>query len=54
MCEKPLALTVAGCDQIAAARDRSGGVVQVAYMERYDPAYRRALDLLPERVEDGS
>jgi predicted dehydrogenase len=52
MCEKPLALTVAGCDQIAAARDRSGRVVQVAYMKRYDPAYRRALDLLPDRVED--
>jgi predicted dehydrogenase len=52
MCEKPLALTLAGCDRIAAARDRSGRVVQVAYMKRYDPAYRRALDLLPERVED--
>ena len=52
MCEKPLALTLAGCDQIAAARDRSGRIVQVAYMKRYDPAYRRALDLLPERVED--
>ena len=52
MCEKPLALTVTGCDRIAAARDRSGRVVQVAYMKRYDPAYRRALDLLPERIED--
>ena len=52
LCEKPLALTVAGCDQIAAARDRSGSVVQVAYMKRYDPAYRRALDFLPERIED--
>ncbi len=52
MCEKPLALTVAGCDRIAAARDRSGRVVQVAYMKRYDPAYRRALDLLPTRIED--
>jgi predicted dehydrogenase len=52
MCEKPLALTLAGCDRIAAARDRSGRVVQVAYMKRYDPAYRRALDLLPARIED--
>lgn len=52
MCEKPLALTVDGCDQIASARDRSGRVVQVAYMKRYDPAFRRALDLLPERIED--
>ncbi len=52
MCEKPLALTLAGCDQIAAARDRSGRVLQVAYMKRYDPAYRRALELLPARIED--
>jgi len=52
MCEKPLALTLAGCDRIAAARDGSGRVVQVAYMKRYDPAYRRALDFLPSRVAD--
>ena len=52
MCEKPLALTLAGCDRIAAARDRSGRVVQVAYMKRYDPAYRRALGLLPARIEE--
>jgi predicted dehydrogenase len=52
MCEKPLALTLAGCDRIAAARDRAKRVVQVAYMKRYDPAYRRALDFLPPRIED--
>ena len=52
MCEKPLALTVAGCDAIAAARNSAGRVVQVAYMKRYDPAYRRALDFLPDRIED--
>jgi predicted dehydrogenase len=52
MCEKPLALTLAGCDRILATRDRSKRVLQVAYMKRYDPAYRRALQLLPERVED--
>jgi len=52
MCEKPLALTVAGCDRIAAARDRAGRVLQVAYMKRHDPAYKRALELLPGRIED--
>ncbi len=52
MCEKPLALTLAGCDEIAAARDHTGRVLQVAYMKRYDPAYRRALELLPARIED--
>ena len=52
LCEKPLALTPRGCDEIAAARDRSGRVVQVAYMKRHDPAYRRALGLLPDAIED--
>src|SRR5262250_1360110 len=52
MCEKPLSLTVAGCDRIAAARDRSGHVLQVAYMKRHDPAYRRALELLPESIAE--
>jgi len=52
MCEKPLALSPSSCDQIAEARDRNKRVVQVAYMKRYDPAYRRALDLLPDRIED--
>jgi len=52
MCEKPLALTVGGCDRIAAARDRAGKVMQVAYMKRYDPIFRRALDFLPKRIED--
>lgn len=52
LCEKPLALTVEACDQIIAARDKSGKVAQVAYMKRFDPAYRRALDFLPKSVED--
>jgi predicted dehydrogenase len=46
-CEKPLALTVADCDDILAARgDR---VVQVGYMKLHDPAVER----LVERLRDG-
>lgn len=52
LCEKPLAITLAGCDRIAAARDKSGRVLQVAYMKRHDPAYKRALELLPANVAD--
>jgi predicted dehydrogenase len=52
LCEKPLSLTLAGCDRIAAARDRSGKVMQVAYMKRHDPAYKRALELLPAGIAD--
>lgn len=52
LCEKPLSLTLDGCDRIKAARDKSGRVLQVAYMKRHDPAFRRALELLPARIAD--
>jgi len=52
LCEKPLALTLSGCDRIAAARVKSGCVLQVAYMKRHDPAYKRALELLPAKLAD--
>jgi predicted dehydrogenase len=52
MCEKPLALTVTDCDRIIAARDGSGRVLQVAYMKRYDPACRRAQELLPQSATE--
>jgi hypothetical protein len=47
LCEKPLALSVAECDRIAAARDAAGRVVQVGTMKRFDPAYLTLLELLP-------
>jgi predicted dehydrogenase len=52
LCEKPLSLTLGGIDAIKAARDKSGKVLQIAYMKRHDPAYRHALGLLPKRIED--
>lgn len=52
LCEKPLALTLSGIDRIKAARDKSGKVLQVAYMKRHDPAFKKALELLPAKIED--
>jgi predicted dehydrogenase len=52
LCEKPLALTLSGIDRIKDARDKSGKVLQVAYMKRHDPAFKKALELLPAKVED--
>ncbi|MDX6617680.1 MAG: hypothetical protein QOK36_66 [Gaiellales bacterium] len=52
LCEKPLALSLEECDRIAAARDASGCVLQVGTMKRFDPAYLRLLELLPERSSD--
>src|SRR5919198_3396003 len=36
LCEKPLALSLAECDDIADAARRAGRVVQVGYMKRHD------------------
>jgi predicted dehydrogenase len=45
--EKPLCLTRDEADRILDARDRSGRVVQVGYMKRFDPAVEALLDELP-------
>jgi predicted dehydrogenase len=49
--EKPMCITVADADAIVAARERTGRVVQVGTMKRYDPAYERMLAELPESAE---
>lgn len=46
-CEKPLCYSPAEIDEIIAARDVAGTIVQVGYMKRFDPAYRLALANLP-------
>ena len=47
-CEKPLCFSVPQAEEIAAARDKAGTVVQVGYMKRYDPSYEKLLSLLPK------
>src|SRR5438128_4476594 len=46
--EKPMCITLADADAIVAARDRAGRVVQVGTMKRFDPAYERMLEELPD------
>ena len=48
-CEKPLALTLAGCDEAIAAAEAAGVKLQVGFMRRYDPAYRAA----KEKIDAG-
>jgi predicted dehydrogenase len=52
LCEKPLAFTLEECDEITAARDRAGRVVQVGYMRQFDPAYRMLLERLPPQTDE--
>jgi len=47
--EKPLALTVAGCDQAIAAAEAAGVKLQVGFMRRFDPAYVAA----KEKIDAG-
>ena len=46
--EKPMCITMRDANAIVAARDRTGLVVQVGTMKRFDPAYERMLAELPE------
>jgi hypothetical protein len=45
-CEKPLCYGLAELDELATLQQRSGTVLQVGYMKRFDPSYQAALDLV--------
>jgi predicted dehydrogenase len=46
LCEKPIGLTVAEADALRTARDRTGKLVQEAFMVRSHPQWIRARDLV--------
>jgi predicted dehydrogenase len=48
-CEKPMALTVAECDTMAAAAERAGVVFQVGFVRRFQPEFAEAR----RRIEAG-
>ena len=52
LCEKPIGVSVEEVESLADAVKASGKVLQVAYMKRHDPAYKRALELLPADIVD--
>ncbi|MGA1999274.1 MAG: Gfo/Idh/MocA family oxidoreductase [Terriglobales bacterium] len=41
-CEKPIALSLAECEEISKAIERSGVLFQIGFMRRYDPSFREA------------
>jgi predicted dehydrogenase len=50
--EKPMCITLADADRILASRDKTGRVVQVGTMKRYDPSVERLISELPESSAD--
>jgi predicted dehydrogenase len=48
LCEKPMCLGPRECDEIVAAAERTGAIVQVGYMRRHPPAVKDAKRLLAE------
>jgi predicted dehydrogenase len=50
--EKPMCITLGDADAVVAARDRTGLVVQVGTMKRFDPAYEAMLAELPETAAE--
>lgn len=49
--EKPLCITMGDADAIVAAARRSGRIVQVGYMKRFDPAFELLLGELPAAAD---
>ena len=49
-CEKPLAMTLAGCDEAIDAAQRAGVRLMVGFMRRFDAAYRAAKQKIDEGV----
>jgi len=47
-CEKPLCYGAAEIDALMALEQRTGLVVQVGYMKRFDPSYELLLSMLPK------
>jgi len=47
--EKPMALTLEECDEVIAAAERSGVVLQLGFMRRFDPEFAAAY----ERIQAG-
>jgi myo-inositol 2-dehydrogenase/D-chiro-inositol 1-dehydrogenase/scyllo-inositol 2-dehydrogenase (NAD+) len=41
-CEKPMALTIAECDEMIAAAERNSVILQLGFMRRFDPDFQAA------------
>ena len=46
LCEKPMAMTVDECDAMIAAADKSGVILQIGFMRRFDAGFVRAKQIV--------
>ena len=46
LCEKPMAVTLAECESMVAAAERNGKHLMIGHNMRFDPAHRKAKELL--------
>ena len=46
LCEKPMAMTEAECDDMIEAADRAGVILQIGFMRRFDEGYARAKEIV--------
>lgn len=46
LCEKPMAATVEACDRMIAACGRSGALLFISFMRRFNPAFRKIRELV--------
>jgi len=47
-CEKPMALSLAECDEMIAACQEAGTILAINHSRRWDPTYRKAKELVDE------
>jgi predicted dehydrogenase len=50
-CDKPLCYGLAEIDALDQAQQRSGKVLQIGYMKRFDPSYEAALEIVASKAE---
>ena len=48
LCEKPMAMTVAECEDMIAAAESASATLQIGFMRRFDAGFRRAKDLVDQ------
>jgi predicted dehydrogenase len=52
LCEKPMALDLAGCDRMIAAAEAAGALLVIGHQRRLQPKFTRARELIEEGAKN--